>query len=809
MAGSANTVQVNLGMNAVTFTAGIKAAQAELDKFSGKAKQAGHSTVSQMQAASASIREMNGDFTRNTRAVERFITTIPGVGKVLQAAFPLIGGLAFGAMLVSAGEKAAAFIKTANNMPKAITQGFASLNLASKTSVDQLQLTNDTLQNSINKLEHKPVNNIAIAMDEARLAADKLAESIEKSNGALNELLSKNHLSGWSLLMGKQGTADREGTNKAFGVQSDNDAYSLANATTPAQTAAAQKAIQDTENARLAEARQDLAARQTGAKQADYTGGNLDESANIAIDKGTITAILNQQKEAAAEILNAKLEAQNKSLEASKAAAEQAKQAAALRLQGMVATLEAEKLQGNVSLKQVYDYWDARRSAFTAGSAAYNEVITKQAQAAFEAASKAHEQITKAIADIKRGSTEDSTTGIDALNRGARGTRSEQIASGNEQSQGYVDSNQQAIDQAANTAKDQEAQLTDEAGKSMSRYAAVVQLANVHTQQFITTQVALQGILDTRIAQQKANPTAETDRAVSEAQIAMANAQSGRGIQIASDAQNVSPAATSPFVGATDALDEFVNASKDAAAQMREFTTSTINGFNDVLLKIMTTRTTGYENHMAFANYGAGLFRGVAQTGLQKAEGSALSAVGFGGSAKLGTQANPMWTRSVGVGGSVGSAVSSAGGFLKGLFGGGSKGPGQDGLNAAMDFSTGAAADDAAAGGLSTVDSAITDLLPAFANGGQIDGPALIGERGPEVWTPPVAGGTVIPNNKLNIGGSTGHTINIDATGSTDPAATQAAVMRGIQAAAPHISANTLNAQRDQQRRKPTSARTR
>jgi hypothetical protein len=99
MPNAAGSVNINLSMNAVTFTQGIKSAQAELDKFAGKSKAAGHSTVSSMQAASASIREMNGNFANNTRAVERFITTIPGVGNVLKAAFPIVGGLAFGAMI--------------------------------------------------------------------------------------------------------------------------------------------------------------------------------------------------------------------------------------------------------------------------------------------------------------------------------------------------------------------------------------------------------------------------------------------------------------------------------------------------------------------------------------------------------------------------------------------------------------------------------------------------------------------------------------------------------------------------------------
>src|SRR5580698_5837704 len=109
MPNAAGSVNVNLSMNAVTFTQGIKQAQAELDKFAGKSKTVGHTTVSSMQASSATIRALHGGFENNTRAVERFITTIPGAGKALQTLFPLVGGFAFGAMIVDAGAKVVAF----------------------------------------------------------------------------------------------------------------------------------------------------------------------------------------------------------------------------------------------------------------------------------------------------------------------------------------------------------------------------------------------------------------------------------------------------------------------------------------------------------------------------------------------------------------------------------------------------------------------------------------------------------------------------------------------------------------------------
>ena len=55
--------------------------------------------VSQMQAASAAIRVFEGGMTGSVRAAERFLSTIPGVGKALQVAFPVVGALALAGVL--------------------------------------------------------------------------------------------------------------------------------------------------------------------------------------------------------------------------------------------------------------------------------------------------------------------------------------------------------------------------------------------------------------------------------------------------------------------------------------------------------------------------------------------------------------------------------------------------------------------------------------------------------------------------------------------------------------------------------------
>ena len=57
--------------------------------------------------------------------------------------------------------------------------------------------------------------------------------------------------------------------------------------------------------------------------------------------------------------------------------------------------------------------------------------------------------------------------------------------------------------------------------------------------------------------------------------------------------------------------------------------------------------------------------------------------------------------------------------------------------------------------------------LPTFATGGRptVGQAALVGERGPELFVPSVAG-TVIPNNKISGGGNVTVNVNVDATGS-------------------------------------------
>jgi len=237
---------------------------------------------------------------------------------------------------------------------------------------------------------------------------------------------------------------------------------------------------------------------------------------------------------------------------------------------------------------------------------------------------------------------------------------------------------------------------------------------------------------------------------------------------------------------------------------MREITTSTLSTLNSEFVKGISGQRT------SFGDAGASIFRNVAGAGIQKAEGSILGAMGFGGG-KLGTKANPMYT----IAADAKDAASAAGGFLSKFFGGGSKGPGSSGLSSVLGSAADASMTDQSNGGISTIGSDLTSLIPfipGFAGGGAVSPGtlALVGENGPELAFFG-SGAHITPNHQLSsVIGSTGgdtHTWNIDARGSTDPAQTKALVQQGIMQAAPHIAAASQRKSTETNRRTPSTRR--
>src|ERR1700693_1863731 len=145
MAKKVGLISINLQAGTAQFNANMGAAKASIGALGAAAKAAGaahvaagHATVSSMQATSASIRLLEGGMTNNLRAVERFVASTLKLGPILQAAFPVVGALAFAGLVVSMGEKVYAFFKKASEGPVRVADAFRELN-------NSLRLTNDQL----------------------------------------------------------------------------------------------------------------------------------------------------------------------------------------------------------------------------------------------------------------------------------------------------------------------------------------------------------------------------------------------------------------------------------------------------------------------------------------------------------------------------------------------------------------------------------------------------------------------------------------------------------------------------------------
>ena len=213
------------GRLVVNLEAGTAQFVLDMDKANKKLNEFGAHGVSSMQATSAALRTLEGNFTNNLRAAERFLATTLNLGGVLQKAFPIVGGIALLGVLTDlfkkAGEVHDALLKM-EQAPQRIGSEFRQLNEPIAQSNAELAVTNDKLEMAIAKLEGKKSNGLKLALDEARLAANELATSLDKDLIEMNKLLQQESVPFWQRALGKAST---DGVEKYFGGKDGNGGY--------------------------------------------------------------------------------------------------------------------------------------------------------------------------------------------------------------------------------------------------------------------------------------------------------------------------------------------------------------------------------------------------------------------------------------------------------------------------------------------------------------------------------------------------------------------------------------------------------
>lgn len=160
-------------------------------------------------ATSGVVRVASGEL--SIRAAETFLGGTLGLGSFFQKIFPVVGGFAVLGIFDELKNKLEALYEAERKLqegPQRIAQEFRELNQPLEQTNDELDLTNAKLESEIAKLTGKPENGLKEALAEARLEADKLAESLDRDFKELNQKLSQNQVGFWKSLVTGQARTD-------------------------------------------------------------------------------------------------------------------------------------------------------------------------------------------------------------------------------------------------------------------------------------------------------------------------------------------------------------------------------------------------------------------------------------------------------------------------------------------------------------------------------------------------------------------------------------------------------------------------
>lgn len=217
---SVRTISVNLTAGTAQFFTDLQAASGRLRQFGREGggsvtpitegfQKMGHEGVTGVQAVSGALRVMEGGLNNNLRAAERFVANVLGLGPALQTIFPIVGGVAFIGLLTKMSEEAYKFYKSIAFAGEEMQGTFRGLSAPLRLANDELALANVRLENDIAKLEGHHENTLAAALMEAKVAADKLADSLDRDLAAIYKVLNEEtRMLPIALLHGEVATAD-------------------------------------------------------------------------------------------------------------------------------------------------------------------------------------------------------------------------------------------------------------------------------------------------------------------------------------------------------------------------------------------------------------------------------------------------------------------------------------------------------------------------------------------------------------------------------------------------------------------------
>ena len=799
-------VQYTISLNGKNFSSDMGKLIQMNKRMDDSVKQVGHSTVSSMQASSAAIRSLENPMGNNIRAVERFITLVPGIGTALKAAFPIVGAIAFLSVIVKTTEELAKWSKTQSEAGAKLKEAFADLKDKGIAANDTLQLQNDKLKEQIGILNGKPAKNeLAIMLDDARIMADKLLASLKEDMKAVADLMKENQAGMLQRLMGEGATDDvQDNINKKMKAleaarRAVRDNPNDKNA--QKQVADAKKDI-DSYLATQIKERSDTTVRNTGQYtdlgeeiQGTYAQMHGNQDKNLTVLRGVqdlrTTSDNNEQLQAD---IATKEQTKQGILDRKKLAGE-AKSALTKAQEEILKAMNDFHTRfqdaGVKTEKDEMDFWAEQVSITQAGGIKF---------------AKAHAEAVKNLANERQKMYR---------NTAEEGKKWDDQTGATDQANGITDLHRFTPDLAADPETTRSMEATSKAQiellKSLNEGISLTRQFKAAQDDEALSQMVATGGLDAHSAaiarfnmhQQQSLDLIEELQKQGASPDTIKKAQDDATLQAQQDQNQI---LNTSFEGKwKTTLNDMANDFTDFGGQLTGVFKNAVNSINDEIVTLLTSKHhTGMPIGKQFEQIGHDAFTGIAKAGVQNIEGNVMKSFGIA-SGKLGTKNNPMYTRDAdplnpqqnsggnflsrifgkssddGSGDSSTTKGSGSGGimgFFSKLLGGGGGNAGGDGGDSGGLFSSDGSGTGADWGGFSG------DDMPMMATGGPLDGnsPAIIGEKGPELWVPKTSG-TVVPNDIFKQPSTNQHHVSIghiDARGSTNPTVTHQQVMAAV-----------------------------
>lgn len=729
--------------------------------------------VPKMAAASGAIRLLEGGMNNNVRAAERFVSTTLGLGPLLEVAFPVVGAIALGSVLIKVAKEAWDAGQNIINLKNAIE----GLNETQITVDRTIETAADSAEQQVESILAKTQGEPAALRQKYQYESNKPIDlSSYFYNDAIKKLPNdvKTNYEQLYKSVAPQDLADRLARIRSEVIQLQN---AVANGT---QFGVSQRSINgfgpdaERDSSSYWKTRLLLATQiqsQLEAKS-EERGAGLQAT---QIDIGS------------ADTQSAK-EKQDKMREAARQAQAAQREASEAMIQSWHSQLQDLKSAEDVTRDQEINFWIDRAVWVKQGSQAYRAALMEAEKLIAQTRAEnlhGQEAWQKTLETSPAGNAERWD-----MSRTLRPGSSDQDATG------YLKNLNEgiAIRQRNSDAIAEASIKAAVASGQMSRFAAAEATAALHTQQYAEDLDRLKSAM-AAIASDPSMTSLDRSRQSSGVQNQIDSLNGARALQIVQDQASFNSQTLSGSIRETMSL--YVQQATDAAAQIREIMTSAFESLNSSLASSLLAPSHNGREYRQNIERGLGnSIRGVGSNllnaGFHQIEGGVLGHFGLGGKAKpTGAPGDPLHVvMDSGLPGAGGGHISA---LASKLWGGSSTG--------------GSGSSGSSAGRITS--GLVSSLFQGFfADGGDVDSGriAIVGENGPEPFIPRSAG-RILPNSSL--GGTTHHHYNttVDARGAHDPAAVEAAVNRGIMKAAPMIVSHSVRAVHEGYRRSPSSRR--